>query len=201
MIRSLGVVSPQTFGGSTFTFGTWSDGGAATHDITVPSTNQTFTAMFTTSGAPIADGDYRMLPTHIPTGTTARCADVSGRSTASGADIIQWTCNAQTNQLFRFNHLGSGIYEIRAVHSNLCMGVQGNSSSNGADVVQLTCNAGSGQRWLVRPVSGQAGVFELLAQTGSERCLHVSGASTTAGADIVQSACIGAAHQRFRVTP
>lgn len=201
MIRTLGVVSPQTLGGNTFTFGSWSDAGAATHEITVAATNQTFTATFAMSGAPIANGDYRMLPTHIPSGTTARCADVNGRSTASGADIIQWTCNGQTNQLFRFNHLGSGIYEIRAVHSNLCMGVLGNSSASGADVVQLTCNAGSGQRWLVRPVSGQPGVFELLAQTGSERCLHVSGGSTAAGADIVQSTCNGGANQRFRVTP
>jgi hypothetical protein len=81
------------------------------------------------------------------------------------------------------------------------MAVVGNSSANGADVVQLTCNASSGQRWLVRPVTGQAGVFELLAQTGTNRCLSVSGSSTAAGADIVQDACSGAASQRFRITP
>jgi glucose/arabinose dehydrogenase len=201
MIRLLGVTSPQTSGGTQWTFGSWSDGGAASHEITVPSTNTTFTATFTSSGQPIANGTYRMLPTHIPVGTTARCADVSGRSTSSGADIIQWTCNGQTNQQFRFTHLGSGIYEVRPVHSNLCMGVVSNSASNGADVVQLTCNSGSGQRWLVRPVSGQSGVYELLAQTGTERCLHVSGGSTSAGADIVQSACNGGANQRFRITP
>jgi hypothetical protein len=142
-----------------------------------------------------------MLPTHIPSGTTARCADVSGRSTASGGDVIQWTCNGQTNQQFSFSHLGAGIYEIRPIHSNLCMGVVGNSSANGADVVQLTCGSQSGQRWLVRPVSGQTGVFELLAQTGTDRCLSVSESSTTAGADIVQSACGGLASQRFRITP
>ncbi|HEX6277035.1 MAG TPA: PQQ-dependent sugar dehydrogenase [Polyangiaceae bacterium] len=202
MIRTLGVTSPQTSGGTTFNWQSWSDGGAATHEITVPATNATFTANFASTGvAPIADGTYRVLPTHIPTGTTARCADVNGRSTASGADIIQWSCNGQTNQQFSFVHLGSGIYEIRAIHSNLCMGVVGNSSANGADVVQLTCNSQSGQRWLVRPVSGQAGVFELLAQTGTERCLSVSGSSTTAGADIVQSACAALASQRFRIMP
>lgn len=202
MIRSLGVTTPQMQGSTTFNWQSWSDGGAATHEITVPAANTTFTATFTaTGGGPIADGTYRMLPTHIPSGTTARCADVNGRSTASGADIIQWTCNGQTNQQFRFTHMGSGIYEVRPVHSNLCMAVVGNSSANGADVVQLTCNGQSGQRWLARAVSGQSGVFELLAQTGSERCLHVSGASTAAGADIVQSACNGGAHQRFRVTP
>jgi glucose/arabinose dehydrogenase len=200
MIRLLGVTSPQTSDGTEWTFGSWSDGGAASHEITVPSTNTTFTATFTSSAQPIADGTYRLLPTHIPAGTTARCAHVSGRSTASGADVIQRSCNGQTRQQFRFTHLGSGIYEVRPVHSNLCMGVLGNSPADGADVVQLTCNSSAGQRWLVQPVSGQVGVFELLAQTGTARCLHVSRASTSSGADIVQSACNGGAHQRFRVT-
>jgi glucose/arabinose dehydrogenase len=199
MIRSIGAPSPQTSGSTTFTFSNWSDGGAATHEITVPATNTTFTANFnsTGGGAPIANGTYRIMPTHV----TNMCADVSGRSTASGGDVIQWNCNGQTNQAWAFTHLGGGIYEIRAVHSNLCLGVAGNSATNGADVVQLTCNASSGQRWLVRPVSGQSGVFELLAQTGSERCLDVFGVSTAAGADIVQWACLGGANQRFRIAP
>jgi glucose/arabinose dehydrogenase len=201
MIRLLGVTSPQTFGGTEWTFASWSDGGAASHEITVPATNATFAATFTAGGPPIANGIYRLLPTHIPAGTSARCAHVSGRSTASGADIIQRTCNGQPNQQFQFIHLGSGIYEVRPVHSNLCMGVVGNSSSDGADVVQLTCNSSNGQRWLARPVSGQAGVFELLAQTGTSRCLHVSRSSTSSGADIVQSTCNGGANQRFRITP
>jgi glucose/arabinose dehydrogenase len=200
MLRTLGVVSPQTLGGTTYTFGSWSDAGAASHQITVPATNQTYTASFTSNGGgPIANGDYRLLPTHIPSGTPARCADVHSQSTASGADIVQWTCNGQTNQLFRFNHLGAGVYEIRAVHSNRCMGVQ--SNRNGADVVQLTCSSSGGQRWLVRPVSGQTGVFELVGQTSTPRCLHVSRSSTADGADIVHTSCNGGANQRFLITP
>jgi glucose/arabinose dehydrogenase len=199
MIRTLGVTSPQTSGTTTFNFLSWSDGGAQTHEITVPATNTTFTANFSsmTGGAPIANGTYRMLPTH----TTNRCADVSGRSTASGGDVISWSCNGQTNQQFTFNHLGSGIYEIRALHSNLCMGVSGNSASNGADVLQLTCNASSGQRWLVRPVSGQTNVFELLAQTGTDRCLSVQNSGTALPTDIIQNACTGLASQRFQIIP
>jgi hypothetical protein len=81
------------------------------------------------------------------------------------------------------------------------MGVAGNSGANGADVVQLTCTAATGQRWLVRPVAGQSGVFELLAQSGTNQCLAVAGSSTTAGADIIQNTCNGAANQRFRIMP
>jgi glucose/arabinose dehydrogenase len=43
--RRLGVVTPQTVGGTTYDFVSWSDGGAATHDI-VTGAKQTYTATF-----------------------------------------------------------------------------------------------------------------------------------------------------------
>ena len=46
IIRTLGVVTPQTSGGTTFDFVSWSDGGAATHEITTPNNDTTFTALF-----------------------------------------------------------------------------------------------------------------------------------------------------------
>lgn len=49
MTRQLGVVSPQTSGGTSYTFSSWSDGGAATHSINTPSANTTYTATYTTS--------------------------------------------------------------------------------------------------------------------------------------------------------
>jgi glucose/arabinose dehydrogenase len=46
MTRTLGAVSPQTVNGVTYEFETWSDGGAATHDISTPATATTYTAIF-----------------------------------------------------------------------------------------------------------------------------------------------------------
>jgi hypothetical protein len=46
VIRALGVVSPQTSGGTVYTFASWSDGGAATHEISTPVADTTFTATF-----------------------------------------------------------------------------------------------------------------------------------------------------------
>ena len=64
MIRSIGAPSPQTLAGTQYTFASWSDGGAATHEITVPATNTTFTATYTgaTGGGPLANGTYRVRP-------------------------------------------------------------------------------------------------------------------------------------------
>jgi len=46
MTRTIGVVSPQTSRRKPYTFASWSDGGAATHTITVPATNTSYTATF-----------------------------------------------------------------------------------------------------------------------------------------------------------
>ena len=52
--RTVGVVSPQTLNGTTYVFASWSDGGAASHTINTPSTDTTYTAVFTT--VPPGDG-------------------------------------------------------------------------------------------------------------------------------------------------
>ncbi len=48
--RTLGAPSPQTSGGLTWVFDSWSDGGAATHTIATPSVNTTYTAVYRSSG-------------------------------------------------------------------------------------------------------------------------------------------------------
>ena len=46
MKRSLDVVSPQLLGTTTYTFSSWSDGGAASHQIVTPAAESTYTAAF-----------------------------------------------------------------------------------------------------------------------------------------------------------
>jgi glucose/arabinose dehydrogenase len=49
--RTLGVVSPQVLGGTTYTFSSWSDGGARNHVITTPAAPISYTAAFIAGGA------------------------------------------------------------------------------------------------------------------------------------------------------
>ena len=46
IVRTLGVVTPQTSGGINYDFANWSDGGQATHEIVTPTSDTTYTAMF-----------------------------------------------------------------------------------------------------------------------------------------------------------
>jgi glucose/arabinose dehydrogenase len=47
MRRTIGAVTPQRDRGKDYVFDRWSDGGAATHTITTPTANTTYTAFFT----------------------------------------------------------------------------------------------------------------------------------------------------------
>jgi glucose/arabinose dehydrogenase len=51
IIRELGVVTPQTSGGTTYDFVSWSDGDPATHEITTPTDDTTYTALFQPSAS------------------------------------------------------------------------------------------------------------------------------------------------------
>jgi glucose/arabinose dehydrogenase len=44
--NTVSAITPQRKGNKTYTFGTWSDGGAQTHNITAPATAATYTARF-----------------------------------------------------------------------------------------------------------------------------------------------------------
>lgn len=50
IIRTIGAVSPQVSGGVTYQFGSWSDGGAQTHEIATPADDTTYTATLQSGG-------------------------------------------------------------------------------------------------------------------------------------------------------
>ena len=66
IVRSLGVVSPQSPAGRTYQFVSWSDAGAATHSISTPATSTTYTASFLDVTTPTP------TPSRTPTPTATR---------------------------------------------------------------------------------------------------------------------------------
>jgi glucose/arabinose dehydrogenase len=110
--RDLGVVSPQTMGGTTYTFSSWSDAGAATHTISTPAVNSTYTATYTgvaankpptvSITAPAAGGSAQVnTPVTIDAGAgdedgTVRSVEFFDGPTSIGSDAtspfsIVWT--------------------------------------------------------------------------------------------------------------
>jgi hypothetical protein len=82
---------------------------------------------------------------------SGKCLDVTGRSTANGAVVQQWTCNGGTNQEWK-PVLISGppnVYRLVNLNSGKCLDVTGRSLANGAVIQQWTCNGGTNQEWFL----------------------------------------------------
>ena len=76
------ATSPQTVNGTTWTFGSWSDGGSATHTITAPATATTYTATYSTTSIsfqPVADAEIRSNQGNRNFGTTTTLTVRSGQ--------------------------------------------------------------------------------------------------------------------------
>jgi rhamnogalacturonan endolyase len=92
--------------------------------------------------------------------------DVFERSTADGADVVQWTAStSSTNQQFQLVSTGDGYYRIVARHSGKCVEVLGSSTAAGADVVQYTCNGGNNQSFKFTPVGSSARKMDPAGET------------------------------------
>jgi hypothetical protein len=77
------------------------------------------------------------------------CLDVSGNSSASGAAVIQYPCNYQSNQQFTLHSVSSGVYEVVAQNSGLCVAPAGASTANGALLVQVACSTAGSDTWAI----------------------------------------------------
>jgi hypothetical protein len=99
VIRTLGVVTPQTSGGVTYDFASWSDGGEATHEIVTPNDDATFTALFQPAATTTVYSDdfevnrgWSLTPGQNPA-TTGRWERGDPQPTSSnGVTLQQGTC-------------------------------------------------------------------------------------------------------------
>jgi Ricin-type beta-trefoil lectin domain-like len=140
----------------------------------------------------------------VASGTTYRlrnvqsgvCLDVAKGSTASGANVQQWTCNGLAPQDWKLTGKGSGYFTLTAKVSGLCLDVSGGSTAPGANVQQWTCNGTGAQLW--RVVNVGRSYYTLTAKV-SGLCLDVSGGSTAPGANVQQWTCNQLAPQIWRL--
>ena len=80
--NSLSAPTPQTLGGTTYSFSSWSDGGAATHNIVAPAAATTYTATYTAQAVTVPPSNTS-LP--VISGIGARRRARSRRARATGA--------------------------------------------------------------------------------------------------------------------
>ena len=65
IVRTIEATTPQSMGTTTYAFNAWSDAGAASHSISTPATNTTYTATYRATGGDVngLTGEYFATPT------------------------------------------------------------------------------------------------------------------------------------------
>ncbi len=119
-----------------------------------------------------------------------KCLDVSAFGTASGTQMIIWTCYGYTNQRFDFTAAG----ELRPKHTTgKCVDVAGANTADGTKVQLYTCNGTVAQKW-TRTAAGEfRGV--------GGKCLDIRYAKTANGTNAQLWTCNGTGAQKWTVTP
>jgi glucose/arabinose dehydrogenase len=106
IFRSIGVVTPQTTGGVTYDFVSWSDGGAATHEINTPVNDTTYTALLQASvSTTVFTDDFEAARGWTPTpgvgtATTGLWARGNPEATSSGVNLQTTTCDGPSTNCF-----------------------------------------------------------------------------------------------------
>ena len=127
---------------------------------------------------------------------SGKLMDVSGVSTADGAQINQWAATGGNNQKWQAVDAGNGAVYLKAVHSGKCVEVIGGSTAAGAFLQQATCT-NSNQQKFTATATGTSGVYTVRS-VPSGLCVDVNGAGTADGARLLQWTCRNATNQQWR---
>ena len=124
-----------------------------------------------------------------------RCIDVSGGSSANGANIQLYTSNGTHAQKFTLVSEGSGCYTIRTSFGKY-LDVSGGCSLPGTNVQQYSGNGTNAQKW--RICGNSDGTVTFISACG-ENVLDLSGGLAEDGDNIAIWSYNGSGAQRWRL--
>jgi PKD repeat protein len=103
----------QTSGNNTYTFGSWSDGGAQLHTIVVPETAQTYTATYSVSSAlPIAFVQVKSATPQTAQSTVATAFPQAQTAGDLNAVVIGW--NESAGNITSVSDSAGNVYQVGA---------------------------------------------------------------------------------------
>jgi hypothetical protein len=176
-----------------FAFASWSDGGAASHAITIGASPLTLTATYQSTGP--APGTYRLRAEHAQKCVEHRPATFWLWIELTPERFAQYPCASSTAQRFALTDNGDGSFRLISSSSSRALAVSGNSTAENAAVVPVAYSGTAGQRWR----ASAAGSGYTLQNVGSGKCLEVQAGSTADAATYVQTTCANRASQRFEL--
>lgn len=133
----------------------------------------------------------------IGTSSERQVLDVSGGSTASGANVQVYGSNATDAQRWTFSYDSKGYATITNAKSGRVLDVSGGSKSAGTNVQQYASNGSWAQKWIIVPCDN--GTYKICSALDENLVLDLSGGSTSDCANVQVYSDNGTAAQRFRL--
>ncbi len=134
----------------------------------------------------VADGFYELRARH-----SGKCAAVAG------SNVVQQSCNDNSDQRWAFRHLGDSVYEVKSALSGRCLDISGAATNDGAAVIAWDCHGANNQKWRV---VGQSEQYVLKPDMGAEKCMDVRGEDKADSAQIIQWSCKPSDNQKWILT-
>lgn len=150
-----------------------------------------------TLSIPLAHADIDNGRYYITSRHSGLVLDVADRSTADGANVMQWAqvASGNQNQQFDVQRLSSGFYSIRPAHSNKSLHVFNLSREPGGDIRQWSWYGGTPQQWRIEPAGN--GYYKIISRH-SGLALDVWQWSDQNGGDIRQWTDTGGTNQQWQ---
>ncbi|AWS48656.1 hypothetical protein DKM19_23965 [Streptosporangium sp. 'caverna'] len=142
---------------------------------------------------PVAGGVYTLA-----SGSSGKCVDVAGASSADGALLVQVACNAAaTDQQWKAVARG-GAFNVVNANSGRCVDVPSSSTASGTQLQQWGCGDGTKppQQWTFEPSSAASGRY-LVRSVVSGLCLSNRDGSTAGNNPIVEETCSDVARMQW----
>ena len=154
----------------------------------------------------LSSGDRRITDTPCIIWAAEKSLDVSGGSSAAGANIWQYVYNGSGAQRWVIDNAGDGSVVIRDALGTI-LDVSGGKASGGQNIWAYTANRSDAQRFYPQEIVTHAedeavdgGVYTISPACAPGKCLDVSGAEVTNGTNIRRYAANSTDAQKFLLT-
>ena len=138
----------------------------------------------------VADGYYELRMSS----STGYALDVSGASSANGANVQVYRANGTAAQRWYVKWESDGYYSLRCASSGKVLDVSGANPAVRTNVWQYASNGTAAQRWAISEAAG--GTYTLTCKADG-LALDVSGGSAANGTNVQMYLPNGTAAQRF----
>ncbi|GIF00571.1 RICIN domain-containing protein [Paractinoplanes rishiriensis] len=167
--------------------------GAAAIAVAVPGAVIAVTMMPSAAAtAPVANGIYTLA-----SGSSGKCVDVAGKSTANSALLVQTACaSGATNQQWKVQ--GSGQFNLVNGNGGRCVDVPSSSTVSGNQLQQYGCGDGTkvNQLWTFSPSTAASGKY-LVKSVATGLCISNKDGSTAGNNPIVEETCSDISRMQF----